>query len=353
MSTGYKTGNDTDLINIFKSGTSPGIVTDYKTIINDVIKDLAEIFAPYTSGQLAANTNYVTTINNTSRDLSEIFQVNDPFTFNTGSSTNYIASTINYDNVTYNIYYFNTGTFSFYTNYSINIYQIWSVANGAPGGFQGPGGAGGQVTVLGDNTTPTIYTTISSNTTFNLNVNNYNTDNSYGQITNNTLNITYTALTGRGAGGGGGTGGSGSQNLYTRIFYGGGGGGTGSGNTGSNGGIGGGGGGGGTQVSSGTQPTGGNGGGNGISSGGAGGRQTGRGTRGFDSSFGGGGGTQNGAGGNGGPGGGSGGASNGISGGGGGGGGGLGGGGGAGGRSGGFPGGGGSGITILIFRNNF
>lgn len=369
--------NNKPLTEIFQSGTNPDIVTNYKTNINGIDTDLSEIFAKNTNQIFADNTGFICNINNADIDLSRLFQVKDPFTFTSGSSTNYLGEVLLYNDVLYYSYYFYTGTFNFTNNYPIDLYQVWCVATGGMGGnglgasttVGYSGGNGGEIKVIGSNTSVSVVCTIATGNSFTLNVNNVDGTDSSGIIP---VVGSYESKTANGASGGTkwNNGSDGRPNLYTRLYYGGGGGGGNGGDTdfnknGTNGGLGGGGGGGGVV---GGYPGGNGGGVGGGTSGGSGG--TSANNNGQNSQYGGGGGgsTNSFGGGNGGNGGNGGGAagqgSTGIpqSTGGGGGGGGFGGGGGSvgvqptiTGMGGSYVGGGGggSGVTILIFRRIF
>jgi hypothetical protein len=286
--------NNKPLTEIFQSGTNPDIVTNYKTNINGIDTDLSQIFAKNTNEIFVDNTGFICNINNADIDLSRLFQRKDPFTFTSGSSSNYIASSIIRDNVVYYGYYFDTGTFNFTNNYPIDLYQVWCVATGGRGenglsassSVDFDGGNGGEIKIIGSNTSVSVTCTIVTGSTFTLNVNNVNGTDSSGTIP---VAGSYTAKTAGGASGGtkGNNGSDGRPNFYNGLYYGGGGGGgvgNNIGGNGTNGGLGGGGGGG---SAIGSNYTGGNGGG--ISASLVGGRG-GNTTAGENSRFGGGGG---------------------------------------------------------------
>jgi hypothetical protein len=212
------------------------------------------------------NNNYINNL-----DLSYLFKFNIPFTFQPGSSTNYVSS---YLTNGYYLLQFRSGNFVFNPNTDVTIYQLFVVGNGAPGNsplfyqnqgvFQGNnGGNGGQITInpggnlsIGGNPI-----SVNSSNTFTFNV---------SSSINNSTNVTnlpdlnLQAVTGYGAPGGlnwtqAYAPSNGTMNIYTDLYYGGGGGYGASSPTsfGGNGGLGCGGGGGGVP----NQSLGGNGGG--------------------------------------------------------------------------------------------
>jgi len=227
--------------------------------------DLSVLFQAYTSGFTAPPTGYVVEnygdVSGNNQDLANIFEYvySFPFTFNTGSSSNYNVSSLPGG---YYMIQFKIGSFSFQPATTIQLYDLFLVAGGADGTTSG--GKGGEVIDISFNSTPL---TVNSTYSFSLTVGSGRQDSSSNVIHNG---IPYTPLTASAIGGDGASGGvfgagngsSGTTNIYTGFYYGGGGGGGGTVYQGGGiGGLGGGGGGGAGSAGPGAYSTGGNGGG--------------------------------------------------------------------------------------------
>ena len=252
--------------------------------------DLASIFTQLSNlkgpptGYIVNNSNYPP-----NSDLADIFQFSIPFTFQSGSGTNYNGGFL-----TSGYFYLqfkpDPNQFIFTPTRPLIIYQLFLVGAGNPGSGKN-GGNGGEVsfnynsnTTIGGNPIP-----VNSSNTFTFSI---DASNNYSTNVSSITDFSLTASTGGGAS----EGMAGIQNVYTGLTYGGGGGYGGIINqNGGNGGLGGGGGGGGGGYSNADPPSsagqlGGNGGGISSQIGGGGGGTYGQYPNGISSQYGGGGG---------------------------------------------------------------